>query len=229
MDRYPEEILRRAKAEVVRIQIQRFRHFYNEYFHKNETIPLVEYFFEKVYSLEGKEAWLHLAMNTFQKVKHMIKDTTRENVESLIEVNNLTEELDSAMAHMLLENGWEGETLTLEEYTDYYIELGEEEKRRRQLEIVLHNLKLFYDLAHRPINAILIRPAKFMSQMLGVYPLFKSVEEGYYATLPVPPEIFHAFYEEVEKKEWKFLEDCFAERKKRYPDYEESQKESKNS
>lgn len=203
-----------AKKEIVRIQVERFHNFYSEYFTKPETTPMVEYFFEKIYNLDGKEEWLDLAVNTFEKVKNMIKEQTRANLEQLIELNNLTDKLDTQMAHLLLDKNWEeGQLLNLNQYREMYIELNHSEERKLQLEFVLNNLRKFYELAHRPINSVIMKPARFMSKLLGVYPLFSSVEDGYYAVLPVSKDIFESFYKEVNEKEWEYLHSAFLELK----------------
>lgn len=179
-----------------------------------ETIPMVEYFFEKIYNLEGREVWLHLAMDTYQKVKGMLKETSRENIEYLIELNNLTEEMDTIFAKHLVDGGWDGKRLSREEYDFYYGQMGHYEERMRQLEIVLRNLKVFYELAHKPISAYLIKPAKFMASLLGVSALFQSVEEAYNATLPVSSNIFNSFYEEVKKRETEYIQTLLGESRK---------------
>ncbi|MBE7412451.1 MAG: hypothetical protein L6Q54_07935 [Leptospiraceae bacterium] len=203
-----------AKKEIVRVQVERFHEFYPNYFARQETTPMVNYFFDKIYNLEGKEDWLDLAVNTFEKVKNMIKEQTRQNLEQLIELNNLTDKLDTQMALLLLNKNWkEGDQLGLNEYRNLYIELKHTDDRRLQLEYVLNNLRKFYDLAHRPINAVIMKPAKFMSKLLGVYPLFASVEDGYHAVLPVSSDIFESFYEEVQEREWNYLYSAFPELK----------------
>jgi hypothetical protein len=199
---FEEHKLKQAKAEIVRAQVERFRKFYADYFHLEETISMVEYFFETIYNLDGKEAWMHLALDTYQKVKGMMKETTRANLETLIELNNLTDHLDS-------ERDWDGKKLTREEYDDLYKAYGHKEERKKQLEIVLHNLRTFYELAHKPISAYLIRPARFMASLLGVSLLFESVEKAYNAVLPVSPEIFVSFIEQVERRETEYLESAF--------------------
>ncbi|MCE9501764.1 MAG: hypothetical protein K8R21_14880 [Leptospira sp.] len=201
-----KEMIYLARKEIVRVQVERFHIYYSEYFGKPETTPMVQYFFEKIYNLDGREEWVSLAIHTFDKVKNMIKDHTRENLEHLIELNNLTDKLDEKMSHLLLDRGWkEEEKLSQEKYLELFLELDHRDERKKQLDYVLMNMKLFYDLAHRPINAVIMKPAKFMSKILGVYLLFASIEEGYYAVLPVSRELFEAFYSEVEKKEKDFL------------------------
>ncbi|TGK21014.1 hypothetical protein EHO61_03920 [Leptospira fluminis] len=209
MGNFEETKLKQAKIEIVRAQVERFRKFYADYFHLEETIPMVEYFFETIYNLEGKEAWMQLALDTYQRVKSMMKETTRSNLETLIELNNLTDKLDSEMAKLLLARDWNGKRLTREEYDELYRVFGHKPEREEQLRIVLHNLRTFYELAHRPIAAYLIRPARLMASLLGVSPLFHSVEQAYNAVLPVSPEIFAAFIEKVEERETQYLNSAF--------------------
>ena len=214
MNTMPDTIRFEAKKEIVRLQILRFKIFYEKYFFMEETRQMADYFFNKVYSTEGKAEWILLAKTTFEKVKNMIKEQTKRNIEQLIELNDLTDILDTDMADVLLENGWQvGDKLNLEEYNQVYTKYGRVDQRKKQLAIVLKNMQLFYDLAHRPINAVIMKPAKFMSKMLGVYLLFASVEEGYHAILPVHKDIFNNFYKEVEEKEWKYIYSLFPEEK----------------
>lgn len=219
MINYSKESIYEAKKEIVRAQVERFHIFYADYFNRENTIPMVNYFFETVYNLEGRDEWIELAINTFDKVKHMIKDQTRENVQQLIELNNLTDKLDTQMAYLLLEKKWEEEkkVLSFEEYTSLFVELDHSQERKQQLEVVLKNMELFYNLAHRPINSVIMKPARFMAKILGVYPLFATVEEGYHAILPVSPELFQKFYEEVKQKEWEYLYQAFPHLKEQIP------------
>ncbi len=203
-----------AHIEVVRVQVERFHEFYSSYFNQEETIGMARYFFETVYNLEGRDELEDLALNTYAKVKHMLKETSRENVERLIDLNHITDELDIKLAKLILQNGWKpGDQISQSEYLVYYKTLGEAKLRKKQLEVVLFNLRKFYELAHKPISGYIIKPAAMMSKMLGVYPLFKKVEEGYYATLPVKKDTFESFFKVVEELEWKFLFDAFPELK----------------
>lgn len=139
-----------------------------------------------------------------------MKEGTRESVERLMELNTITDELDIQMAKLLLSKGWQpGKEMDQEEYFALFCELDERETRKKQLEVVLFNLKKFYELAHKPVSAYIIKPAAMMSRLLGVYPLFKKVEQGYYATLPVGQDLFNEFYTKVKEKEWEFLYKAF--------------------
>jgi hypothetical protein len=210
MIHYSKEEIFAAKKQVVKAQVTRFKITYHNYFERPDTIQMVNYFFDKIYNLDAKAEWVDLAISSFDKIKSMIKDQTRESMERLIDLNNLTDKLDTQMAYLILEKKWqEGTDLTQEEYTKYFIELDHAEERFKQLEIVLLNLRQFYDLAHRPINAVLMKPARFMAKILGIHPLFATIEEGYHACLPVNHDLFESFFAEVDKKEHEYLRACF--------------------
>jgi hypothetical protein len=202
---YTPEEMYLAKKEIVRSQVERFHEFYSSYFNREETILMVQYFFERIYNLEGRQEWIDLAIHSFDKVKNIMKDSTKENVEKLMELNSLTEKLDSEMAIFLLNKNWNKNELSRTEFDDLFQEFGHEKERAHQLQHVLNNLQQFYDLAHRPINAVIMKPVKVMSKMLGISPLFETIEAGYVACLPVRREIFDNFYDEVKKKEWDYL------------------------
>jgi len=198
-----------AKIEIVRVQIERFHEFYADYFRRPDTHAMVEYFFDRIYSLDTNQEWRRLALGTFQNVKHLVRDSTRENIEHLIELNELTETLDQAMAERLIARGFEAQKLSTDDYLSLYIECGHEQERKRHLELAIKNMRSFYDLAHRPINSILIKPARFTCKALGIYPLFAPVEEGYYAVLHIPRDLFQSFVDEVERKEWEYVNAAF--------------------
>lgn len=212
MNDYSKEQIQKVKQIVIKGQVNRFHDTYKSYFEKEETLALVTFFFDKVYNTEAKSEWVDLAVTSFDKIKNIMKDETRQSMEKLLELNSLTDELDSKMAISLLDRGWKKDSLSKEEFLTEFIGMGQAADRYRQLEIVLLNLMQFYELAHRPINAILIKPAKFMSKILGFASLFSAIEEGYNACLPVNRELFNSFYAEVKKTEYEFLAKCF-------PDY----------
>ena len=217
MTEFTNEELLSAKRLVVKAQVNRFKETYKSYFERPETIAMVNYFFDKVYNIDAKADWVELAISSFEKIKTIMKEETRQNLEKLLDLNHLTDQLDTYMArHFLLIGRDLGSDLSAEEFQTEFEKMGHEEERYRQLEIVLLNLKQFYDLAHRPINSILLRPARFMSKILGFQTLFAAIEEGYNACLPVPRELFESFYKEVENKEYDYLAKSFPHTKEKY-------------
>lgn len=217
MNQFSEKEILEAKKIVVSGQVNRFHITFKKFFDRPDTRALVEFFFEKVYNTEAKAEWVDLAISSFDKVKGIVKDETRDSMEKLLELNSLTDKLDKEMAIHLLNKKFDvSKTISNEEFIREFAEFEHGDERYKQFEIVLLNLYLFYELAHRPINAILIKPAKFMSKVLGFQSLFNAVEEGYNACLPVSRELFTEFYNEVENSEYEFLGKCFPDLKDKY-------------
>jgi hypothetical protein len=198
-----------ARKEIVRCQISRFHDFYASYFNRADTRPMVEYFFDRVYSLEEDQDWRKTALTTFKNVRHLVAEETRSKIEHLLELHDLTDCLDRSLAEILVSQGWDGRQLSLEEYRAVYVLGGRAEDRARHLNLVFQNMVSFYALAHRPVNGMIIKPARFMTKMLGIYSLFAPVEQGYYAVLPVSRELFDEFIAEVQRREWEYLNSAF--------------------
>ena len=95
MIHYSKEQILAAKRQVVQAQVNRFKITYQNYFERPDTIQMVNYFFDKIYNLDAKAEWVDLAISSFDKIKSMIKDQTRESMERLIDLNNLTDKLET--------------------------------------------------------------------------------------------------------------------------------------
>lgn len=205
-----QDNLKPAREEIVRIQIERFRNDYAEFFDRPDTKKLVDFFFGKVYDIEAQESIIDIAINTYDKFKGQLSGETRENLENLIELNKLTQDLDTQMASLLLQKGWqEGEKLTIAEYIELYKELGEEEKRRQQLLMAVKSMMVSYQLAHKPFSELILKAARGVAVMFGVTMLHDFAEEGYKATKAVKADVFNQFIDKVTENEVEFLEKAF--------------------
>jgi len=203
-------LLRKAQEEVVRCQVERFQKTYSKYFSQTDTVKLVQFFFEKIYDLDAQDTIIQIAINTYEKVKNQLAADTQENLENLIELNQMTHDLDRGMANTLLEKGWkEGEKLSQEAFLELYKEFGHEEERRQQLRMSVKCMIVSYQLAHRPFNDMLLRAAKGFAVIFGVQPLYDFVEEGYKATKIVKADVFNEFIDTVTDEEINYLESVF--------------------
>jgi len=204
--------LRIAQTEVVRAQVERFRNSYSLYFDRDDTKKLVKFFFEQIYDLDAQETIIQTAINTYNKVKGQLSSDTRENLENLIELNQLTHDLDKGMAQLLLDKGWqEGQQLNQQEYIELYIEFGHEDERRKQLLSSLKSMMESYQLAHKPFSEMVLKAGKGFAVMFGVMPLYRFAEEGFHATKAVKPDVFNQFIDDVTEKELGFITKAFGQ------------------
>jgi hypothetical protein len=204
------KLLRKAQQEIVRSQVERFRRDYDDYFNRKDTEKLVKFFFEQIYDLEAQDTIIQIAINTYQKVKGQLNANTRENLENLIELNQLTHALDRRMAELLIKKGWkEGVKLSLDEYFVLYKELGMEAERREQLLSSLKCMLVSHQLAHRPFNEMLLKAALGFAIMFGVMPLYHFANNGYKASVAVSKEVFNKFVDRVTDVEVGYINKAF--------------------
>ena len=205
-------LLRKAHEEIVRCQVERFRDSYEKYFAIENTEKLVKFFFEKIYDLEAQDTIIQIAINTYRKVKNQISEDTRENLENLIELNQLTNAMDRIMAEHLIKRGWkEGEIISQDLYFELYKEVGREAERREQLKSALKSMMVSFQMAHKPFNEVLLKAAKGFALMFGVLPLYDFIEEGYHATKGVKGDIFNDFIDDVTEIELAYIIRAFGE------------------
>jgi len=203
-------LLRKAHEEIVRCQVERFRNSYRQYFEREDTEKLVAFFFERIYDLEAQDTIIHSAINTYSKVKNHLSEHTRDNLDNLIVLNQLTHVLDKRMSKLLLKHGWkEGDKLSQEEYFKLFTELGLEAERREQLASSIKCMLVSYHIAHRPFNDTLLKAAKGFAIVFGVSSLYNFIEEGYIATRMVKTDVFDKFIETVTETEMGYLERAF--------------------
>ncbi len=203
---------RKAHEAIVQCQVERFRISYKKYFDLENTEKLVKFFFEKIYDLEAQDTIIQIAINTYRKVKGQLADDTRENLENLIELNQLTNAMDRIMAEHLLKRGWKpGDAVSPELYFELFKEVGREAERREQLKSALKSMMVSYQLAHRPMNEMLLKAGKGFAIMFGVLPLYDFIQEGYWATKGVKGDIFNEFIDEVTEVELAYIVKAFGE------------------
>ena len=196
---------------IVQSHIHRFETVYASYFEQKETRPLVDFFFRKIYNLDGKKERDELAIKTYEKFKTVIKDTTRKRIQNLVDLNEITDELDRQMAQYILTSKslfkkWKSShTLDEKVLIKAMKNSNTVEQKVQQLQMTLHNFLSFFDLSKQSKVEMLMKPARLMAKMMGVSQLFHVFEEGYKVSKPVSKDTFYSFIEDLKKNEVGFL------------------------
>lgn len=201
------ELLEKAKLEIMQAQTRRFKEFYGEYFAAENSADLVNFFLEKIYNLDSQGQIIQTAINTFGKIKNQLPKEIKKSIQDVIDLNDLTHEMDEGMAAILVGRGWNGEQIETKELTDVYKQYGHRDERIKQLEVMIDTLEFSHQLAHSSLGKLLLGPARMAARIFRVMPLFEFLEEGYLATRKVSVDEFNAFLHDVEEKEWKYLYD----------------------
>lgn len=204
------KILLKAQKEIVRVQIERLHTVYEKYFNRADTKRLVQFFFDKIYVMDNNDKFLKIAIDTFNKVKFTLNINTKENLETIISLHESTSLLDAGMGKLLIEKGWnEGKQISVAEYRKTYVEFGHVKERITQFNTVIKCMRIFHAMAHKPQSESYVKAAKLFSRIFNVHSLFVQMEEGYYATVSVKPEVFEEFVKEVELNEMEYINSAF--------------------
>lgn len=202
----------RARELVVQAQVDRSHILYQKYFEREESRQLVDFFFAKIYSLDGKAERDHLTRKTVNRVRNYIKATTREKLDKLLLLNDITDYLDIQLAHKIIERGWvERERLTQSEYEELYVSLDNRPVREEQLELLLWNFDTFFALSRSPVIKMMIPPLKMATKLFGARSLFELFDQAYKASASVSEELFQEFLESVKTTEAGYIRRLFSQ------------------
>lgn len=200
---------------VVNTHVRRFHTTYHEYFVDESTRALADYFFEKIYTLEGKSERDELAVKTYNRFKGMLSEKSRERIENLLVLNEITDELDREMAEIIRKdkkyivrhNGVEH--IDLKKLPALYRKANAPEARIRQLRLIIQNLESFFELSKHPLAGVVMRPVSLAARTVGAMKLYRIFEDGYNATKPVSRDVFFEFTQYVRAHETLFLEKAY--------------------
>lgn len=200
---------------VVNTHVRRFHLTYHEYFAQESTRALADYFFERIYTLEGKAERDEMAVKTYNRFKGMLSEKSRDRIENLLLLNEITDELDKQMADVIRKEKkyivkHDGiEHVDLKKLPQLYRKANKIEDRVRQLKLIAQNLESFFELSKHPLAGVVMRPVSLAARTVGAIKLYRVFEEGYNATKPVSKDVFFEFTQYVRGHETQFLEKAF--------------------
>jgi hypothetical protein len=200
---------------VVNTHVRRFHVTYHEYFADETTRALADYFFEHIYTLEGKSERDEMAAKTYNRFKGMLSQKSRDRIENLLKLNELTDELDTQMADVIRKDKkcivkHDGiQHIDLKKLAGIYRKSNTMQQRVDQLKLVVLNLESFFELSKHPLAGVVMRPVSLAARTVGATKLYKVFEQGYNATRPVSKEIFFEFTQYVRGHETQFLEKAY--------------------
>lgn len=200
---------------IVNTHIRRSHATYHEYFAQDSTRALADYFFDRIYTLEGKAERDEMAVKTYNRFKGMLSEKSRGRIENLLLLNEITDELDMQMADVIRKEKkyivkHDGvEHVDLKKLPALYRKANNPADRVKQLKLVVLNLESFFELSKHPLAGVVLRPVSLAARTVGAGRLYKVFEEGYNATKPVTKEVFFEFTQYVRGHETQFLEKSY--------------------
>ncbi len=191
-------------AAAVDLQVNRFRSDYQNYLEREDSKKAVTFFFEKVYSMEFRDAKRDkLARDVWVKVRDRFKPTTRANFDKLMLLNDFSYWLDLKMAASLPEK--DSEAYVMADYEEAFADCANRLERIEQLNLLIYVFETYFKYSRRPTFKVVIVPLRFMAKFFKAKSLISMIDEGYEASTSIKPEVFEQFLAAIRANEEKLI------------------------
>lgn len=164
--------------QVRKIQVERLRVTYDDYFKNPDYTKISKYFFEQIYGA-GDKASRDAAFNKiYEKLSLAVNPKRITRVTQLKQLNELTDELDLKVARAFMKTRKKS-AMTLKDFEACYQMLQNRDEREIQLQLLMETTRFFHRLAHVPLLGFVIKPTQLAAKMLGVEYIMEFFMEGY--------------------------------------------------
>lgn len=128
--------------QVRKVQVDRLRQTYDDYFKNPEYTKISKYFFEQIYGA-GDKASRDAAFNKiYEKLSAAVNPKRITRVTQLKQLNELTDELDLRVAREFMKSR-KKHALTLEDFEACYRALNNKDEREQQLQLLMETTRFF--------------------------------------------------------------------------------------
>lgn len=163
---------------VRKVQVERLRKTYDDFFQDPEYTKIAKYFFEQIYGA-GNKASRDAAFNRiYEKLSAAVNAKRIARVTQLKQLNELTDELDLAVSRQFMRTA-KKHTMTLADFESCYKALNNKAERELQLQLLMETTRFFHRLAHVPLLGFVIKPTQLAAKVLGVEYIMEFFMEGY--------------------------------------------------
>jgi hypothetical protein len=188
--------------QVRKVQVDRLRQTYDDYFKNPEYTKISKYFFEQIYGA-GDKASRDAAFNKiYEKLSAAVNPKRITRVTQLKQLNELTDELDLRVAREFMKSR-KKHALTLEDFEACYRALNNKDEREQQLQLLMETTRFFHRLAHIPLLGFVIKPTQYAARALGVEYIMEFFMEGYRSFRSVKNA--EPFMQAIEDREREYL------------------------
>lgn len=202
-----QEKFRVLKRALQRYQTERLRRTYADLEEDPAYRRLVRFFFEHIYGPQNFELRNQSIKSLHQKLSGILKGEIIDNVGKVIELQELSEELDELMTHKMLEYGLE-ENFREEEYQDIYRRCNNYDRRVYQISLLVESVKGIHHISQMRLIGWSLKVVRSTAHLAGMGNIMDFLVQGY--------EAFHStknidyFTETIRKRETARNEQLFA-------------------
>tara|TARA_B100002003_G_C14065269_1_gene512678 strand:- start:216 stop:947 length:732 start_codon:yes stop_codon:yes gene_type:complete len=163
---------------LIRFQVDRLKGTYGDFLEKKEYREITQFFLHEVYTTRDVTERNNGFKKVYEKFKGKLGSSLVNHLAKLVDLNDLSEELDLLMVSKLHQMGV-GDKFSEDEYEEAYYLTDAYNERKEQIELIVKSLQTFHMLSkYRSIGLTLsvIRPYALMK---GARNLMDFMQGGY--------------------------------------------------
>jgi hypothetical protein len=161
-------------------QQNRLRSTYTDLMENPDYARMATFFFEKLYAPED----FSFRDASIKKLHKVLKGAVYKGMVSavsmVIELHELSDDLDDLMVEKMIENGVES-NMTIEQYQDIYRQLDNYDQRIYQIKLTVNVTRAFHRLSKKWIVGVSLKTVRTAAHLLGMSEIIDFIYEGYNA------------------------------------------------
>lgn len=190
-------------------QSQRLARTYSDLLNHPDYGEACRFFLSDVYGPHDFTARDEDILQVYGAVNSLLPSPIAETFELVIELNELTLNLDNQLLQVLVDELNVSDTITADVYAAAYRRCNNEDDRGRQIDLIIAVGQDLNRLVHKPLIGLTLRLAQQPAHWLGWSDLQDFLERGYFAFKNLADA--EAFLQIVARRERQILHQIYAE------------------
>lgn len=213
-----QETIEKVRLAVVHRMVSRLENDYQDFIEGIAGFDAIPSFFrDYLYSPPNKEKRDAALEQLYSKLRSITGPEMTENIHKLIQLVEISDDLDRSTAIALLngplnksDHGLDG--LSDQEIEAAMLQAGKYENRLRQIDLICETLSFFFTLSKLPFIKLVMAPIKVAAGLVGAEDLVGTMEKGYEVSRKIKD--MKPFMKAFKERETAYIEKIWVETSK---------------
>ncbi len=174
------ETLQKYKEGLQKFQADRIRETYADLKENPQLVSLVHFFFEQIYGPQDFGFRDHGIRTLHRKLGGFLRGEIIDGIGKVIELNDLSDDLDNLMAEKMRERDI-GPELIWQEYAEIYRSLDNYQQRVYQIDLTLEAIRRVHDISQMPFIGWSLKVVRKAARLAGYGKIMDFLYQGYEA------------------------------------------------
>ncbi len=161
-------------------QLDRIKNTYSDFSNSQQFNQLTSFFFKQIYGPQDFGFRNDSIKTLYHKSHLFLRQDIIKAVEGVLELNELSDELDEIMVNQLISMG-EISDISFENYGKAYKNCNNYDRRCSQIDLMVHTTKRVFELSHIWLIGASLSALHSFAEILGMAKIMNFLYDGYQA------------------------------------------------